>query len=288
MRSKTAVLLAGFVGLLTLVLLWVYLSGREAQLLEQREPKAAVVATTDILENTVIDEGMLAAVRVPAKYLQPRAISDPGDAVGRVAVVPIPKGAQLLATSLQDAGRTALAHEVPRGQRALTIAVDDVSGVAGLLKPGNFVDVFGTFEFGRPITSQNGVISYADERTETRLMLQNLQVIAVEREHLRARPDAPAEGNEGDAVAERTRRAREAERYTNVTFLVGPAEAQQLVLAQQIGELTLALRSNLDAGEAVDLGSLDPLMLLKVPVPVKPRARPVWREIRGTGNAPMF
>jgi pilus assembly protein CpaB len=291
MRSKTAVLLSGFVGVLALVLLWVYISNREAQLLEQSAPKPVVVATADILENTVIDESKLTAIRVPAKYLQPRAISDPRDAIGRVAVVPVPRGAQLLATYLQDLGQTALANEVPTGRRALTMAVNDVTGVAGLLRPGNFVDVFGTFEFGRPVSSQGGRIQYADERTETRLLLQNLQVVAVERQHLHAREEARAEqaaGTMAEQARAEQRQTQASRQITNVTLLVGPAEAQQLILAQEIGTLTLALRSNLDTGRAVDLGSLDPLMLLKVPVPIKPRATPVWREIRGGGAPPIF
>jgi hypothetical protein len=57
---------------------------------------------------------------------------------------------------------------------------------------------------------------------------------------------------------------------------------QELVLAQEIGTLTLALRSNLDAGQVLDLKALDPLGLLQVPTPPKPRAAPIWREMRGT------
>ena len=71
----------------------------------------------------------------------------------------------------------------------------------------------------------------------------------------------------------------------NITVLVSPQQVQELVLAQHVGTLTLALRSNLDAGQVVDLGRLDPLGLLKVPIPVKPRSTPSWREIRGTGGS---
>ena len=66
-------------------------------------------------------------------------------------------------------------------------------------------------------------------------------------------------------------------------MIVAPQQVQELVLAQQIGTLTLALRSNLYAGQVVDLGRLDPNGLLKVQIPVKPRATPSWREIRGSG-----
>ena len=48
---------------------------------------------------------------------------------GRVAAAPIPAGAQILGTYLEEDGRMALAYEVPRGRRAVTIGVDQVTGV---------------------------------------------------------------------------------------------------------------------------------------------------------------
>ena len=131
---------------------------------------------------------------------------------GRVAMVPVPKGTQILATMLGDEGESALAFEVPAGQRAVTIAAANVTGVGGLVRPGNRVDVMGTFDFGRPIgVSQGGVITYADERTETRLLMQDMRVIAVDQQHRRRgappRPVAtPAEGEERRSRRSRKRR----------------------------------------------------------------------------------
>jgi pilus assembly protein CpaB len=240
----------------------------------------------------VLDERLMQRIQVPAKYLQPKALSDVAAARGRVLSVPVPSGAQILGTYLTDLGETALSYEVPRGRRAITIAVSDVTGVGGLVRPGNFVDVLGTFEYGRPTGYQNGRVTYADERTETMTMMQNVQVVAVEREHARERPTARTQAEaltlgQQEAAIEEEAAAREAERtrsISNVTVIVAPQQVQELVLAQQVGTLTLSLRSNLDAGQVVDLGRLDPLGLLKVQVPVKPRPTPSWREIRGTGS----
>jgi pilus assembly protein CpaB len=286
MRSKAAVILALVMGVLAVLMVSVYLNSREGELLELRAMKPVLIASQDILENNVIDDRMIEQIEVPQKYFQPKAESDKARVIGRVASVPIPKGAQVLGTYLLDANRTALAYEVPRGRRAITIAVNDVTGVAGLVRPGNFVDILGTFEFGRPVaTSATGRVSFADERTETRLMWQNVQVVAVEREHQRERPTTrPVEGQTiAGAAAVAAAQQQERERtVANVTLLVAPQQAQELVLAQQIGTLTLMLRSNLDAGQVVDLGTLDPFGLLKVQIPIKPRAQPVWREIRGS------
>lgn len=291
MRSKTTLLLSVAIGIVAMLMVFSYVQSRESQLLQLAEMKDVLVAREDILPNTVIDETVVMRIQVPSTYLQPKAVADLREAVGRVVTVPVPKGAHLLGTYLEEAGRTALAYDIARGTRGITLAVSDVTGVAGLVRPGNFVDIFGTFNFGRPVGIKEGQMQYADEKTETRLLLQNVRVVAVGREHRRDRPQprrvGEGEGTLADMEAQEAEAARQRRESTvaNVTVLVGPQQAQELVLAQELGTLTLALRSNLDAGLVVDLGSLDALGLLKVPIPVKPRSRPAWREIRGS---PVF
>lgn len=293
MRSRAAVGLSVVLGLLAVLMMVVYQNRQESTLLQLAEMKDVLVATQDILQNTVIDERLVQQIQVPNTYLQPRAIADPREVVGRIVTVPVPRGAQLLGTFLEDVGSEALAYEIPRSQRAVSIAVNDVSGVAGLIRPGNFVDIIGTFEYGKPAGYQQGRLVYTDEKTETLTLMQNVQVVAVERQHQREQaPTSQGVSNltvaqqaavEAEQRAEAQRLANQ-QQIQNVTVLVSPAQVQELVLAQTLGSLTLALRSNLDTGQVTDLGRLDALGLLKVPVPPKPRAQPVWREFRGTGG----
>lgn len=284
MRSAARVLVSIGAGLLAVVLLVRWASARESQLLHLAEMREVVVASRDIAANTVLDEQVVQHKRVPAAYVQPRAAVSLDDVRHRVTIVPIAAGAQIQQTSLRAAEHTALAYDVPRGRRAVTIAVSDVSGVAGLIRPANFVDVFGSFEFGRPTGYVSGQLQYADEKTETRLLLQNLQVIAVARDHEpdAAEPLAPPTQTNGKATPPPPEAPDRG--YANVTLLVTPPEAQRLVLAQELGSLTLSLRSPLDAGQVADLGSLDELGLLNVKIPLKRRPRPAWREIRGQGG----
>lgn len=286
MRSKAALLLSLVLGVVAVVLLMSWASQRDRTLLQQVNMTDVLVATRDIPPNTILDERLVQRIQVPQKYVQPKAVSDINLVRGRVASAPIPAGAQVLDTYLEEEGRLALAYEVPRGRRALTIAVTQISGVGGNIRPGNFVDIFGTFEFGRPSGYQAGQVVYADEKTETRMLMQNVLVAAVEQNIRRGgaparrytSPDDAAEQQRAEAQREADARTRTA---SNVTMLFSPEQAQQIVLAQQLGELTLALRSNLDAGEVVDLGAMDQLKLLNVPIPVKPKQRQVWREMRG-------
>ncbi len=286
MRSKAALFLSLVLGLVAVVLLMSWARARETDLLQQSNMTNVLVAMRDIPPNTILDEQLVQRLQVPQRYVQPKAIADIGQIKGRVASAAIPAGAQVLDTYLEEEGHMALAYEVPRSRRAITITVNATSGVGGNVRPVNFVDIFGTFEFGRPTGYQGGQVVYADEKTETRLLLQNVQVGAVERDIRHGGPTARHFTSAEDAAEQEKQAAEDfkAERdkpVSNVTLLVSPRQAIQLVLAQQLGELVLALRSNLDSGEVLDLGSMDQLKLLSVPTPLKPKASQSWREIRG-------
>ncbi len=286
MRNKGRLVVAIAAGVAAMLLTWLYISTREASLLSQSAPQAVVVATANISGNTVIEAGMFEVRSVPSAFAQPTAVARPEEVQGRVASVPIAAGTQILATMLGDESESALAYEVPSGQRAVAIGAADVMGVGGLVRPGNRVDILGTFEYGRPTgISQVGVITYADERTETRLMMQDVRVLAVDQEHRRRgaapRPVLTAADEEGNVLAPPVAEDRD---IRHVTVLVSLRQAQELVLAQEIGTLTLTLRSNLDAGRVENLPNMDPLTLLGVQTPVKRRAAPSWREMRGSGS----
>ena len=285
MRSKAAVIVAVVMGLLALIINSTYLSTRESELLELSDLQNVYVATVDIQPNTILDESLLQLVQVPATYVQPTALGTLDAIVGRVTVVPIPRGMQIVGMSLEQTGRMALSQEVPRGRRAVTISVSNATGVGGLVEPGNYVDILGTFEFGRPVSNQGGVIQYADERTETRVLLQDVLVLAVNQTHRGTRPPATLANPEQPDADENVIATPDS--VENVTLLVDPPQVQELILAQQIGFLTLALRSDFDEGETENLDTLDPLGLLDVDIPIKPRRRDPWQEIRGVSNLPF-
>ena len=277
MSGRAKLLLSLVVGVLAVFLVYVYVRGLERQLYEEVDMQNVVVAREAIAAGTAIDQALVQRVSVPRKYRQPQTFPAVEEVAGRVAVVPIAAGTQVSGSMLADAGAEALSFEVPRGRRAVAITVTDETGVGGLIRPGNFVDIVGTFEFGRPVGLQNGRMQYADERTEVRTMMQNVFVVAVNKELRRERVQSETAGSSGG----QTQAARERTLRT-VTLLVDPARVQELILAQQVGDLTLALRSSLD-DSAVQLPHLDPLQLLNVQIPVKPKARPM-QSFRDVGR----
>ena len=115
----------------------------------------------------------------------------------------------------QSRGReTSLAHSIPARMRAFTISMSGVaSGVAGLIRPGNKVDVLLTSQGnGGPLTTT---------------LMEDVKILAVD-----LRIDAPAE-NRVDP-----------NQLTSVTLLVTPDQANKLALARIKGTLDLSLRGS--------------------------------------------
>jgi pilus assembly protein CpaB len=174
----------------------------------------AVVATRPIPARTLVELDMVVLRQVPRDLFGTLALSDKKDAVGRVTTVPIAAGEVLLGSRLAaPGGGPTLAFAVPEGKRAITVAVDEVRGVAGFLQPGDRVDVLGTF---KPEVA-------GDDKTL--LLLEDIPILAV------AQRTTAGEGAQTDMRA-----------YTSVTLAVTPEEAAVVALADERGELRLALR----------------------------------------------
>lgn len=117
---------------------------------------------------------------------------------------------------------------VTPGMRAISLRLDPTGAGFGLLRPGNNVDVL--------LTSQsdieqdaNGTPIYNNIAVET--VLQNVRLLAIGNEFSPHQIDTETL-NGYDPVA--------------VTFEVIPSDAEKLVLASKLGELSLVLRSNQD------------------------------------------
>jgi pilus assembly protein CpaB len=110
-------------------------------------------------------------------------------------------------------GRDTLGETLHVGMRAVSIRVNDVSGVAGFLLPGDRVDVLLTRQLG------NG----GGKDLATDVILQNVVVLAI------------------DQLTDEQRDKPQVARTATVE--VAPEDAQKLALAMQVGTLSLALRN---------------------------------------------
>jgi pilus assembly protein CpaB len=100
------------------------------------------IAVADISPGTVISGAAVKAVTWPQAVIPPNSASTMKEVEGRVVKVPIPQGNPILFSMLAPEGTAAgLSGILEDGKRALTVKVDEVTGVAGFIHPGDHVDV---------------------------------------------------------------------------------------------------------------------------------------------------
>jgi pilus assembly protein CpaB len=252
-----------------------YVASRETALLYDSEPLKTLVANRDIPAHVRLDETMVDEVEVPRKWQQPRALIDKDEVIGQIASVPIFAGEQVVKTKLVTADDAGLAFYVPKGSRALALAVDVFNAVGGHIKAGNHVDILGSFDFGSG--------EKADLRTVT--ILQDVQVLSVvdDMGTITARQvrEAPKEGEAPNPDDAPPPPSEALAAQATLTVAVTPDEAQRLTMAQELGHLTFVLRSLWESEGPAQLTPATVQSTLGIPEQVRYRSRPQYRLIEG-------
>lgn len=235
MAKKKLLVAAILVGAFAAVLLWLYAaqieSEKEALVADQVE---VVKAARKIPAGTPLTKERITTDKVPRKYLPPNPLlaTELNVFLGTPVAVNVEEGAMILTSdfTVAEVSRT-LSSKIPPEERAMALAVDAISGVSGLLRPGDRVDVLGTFPIG---TKEELVEDAAGNKAVgyvTMTLLQNVTMLAVGQEI----SDVPG----GDAQ-------RRGGAYSTVTLSVTIDEAELLTIAQTRGKMTLLLRNRED------------------------------------------
>jgi len=135
-----AVVLALGTGILTLR----YLASlqQKADVQQQAvETRAIIIAARDIPARAKITPDMLIRSQRPGSEIEPGALADAKQAEGDIALITIPAGSTLTATKVGRPIEVGLTYRLKPGMRAISIPVDRVKAVSGLIQPGDRVDV---------------------------------------------------------------------------------------------------------------------------------------------------
>jgi pilus assembly protein CpaB len=240
-----AIILAVGTGWLTLT----YLSSMKPAANEQRP---VLIAAQEISARERITETMFRTEMRPQTSLEPDSLGSPNQAIGSLAMVTIPAGAQLTSADIGTAVAFALPVRLQPGMRAVSIPVDKVKGVSGMILPGDRVDV---------IAIPPGQTGQAPPKAVT--IFRGVRVLAVGN----ALENASATPGPDEQTA------------TTVTLEVNPKQADELAWADQNANLRLALRS---PREPVRSEPTEELVLAgnsgapaSAPAPVPPVSQPV-------------
>lgn len=198
------------------------------------EPVPVVVAIQEIPSGTLVTEEMVELRYYPEETLPEGAMPATDLVVGQVTRFPIAVGEQLTITRFVGPSEgQSISFQIPEGLRGFTIPVDVTTSPAGLLVPGDFVDVIVLLDIEilgiQPVLGLNEDEEYKGAYT----IFQNLQVISVQREYVDG--GVPYEPSvRGDLPEESD--------VSYVTLAVEPEDAQLLWLASSQGSVTLSLR----------------------------------------------
>ena len=123
------------------------------------------------------------------------------------------------------------------------------------------------------------------EGTITRVLLQNVLVLAVNQlSSARAAPRAATrQKSEGNLVGQAPGSGQGTQGIRTLTLALSPEDTQRAALAQEIGSLSVALRSSWQKSEPVaQAPNMTAQSVLGTEKTVVPRSRPTWTEFRGT------
>lgn len=107
----------------------------------ESELRPIVIASRDIPARAKITADMLTRISRPAAQVEPGAVDNPAMLNGYIALISIPMGSTLTETKVGKPGAVGLTVQLKPGMRAISIPVDRVKAVSGLLQPGDHVDV---------------------------------------------------------------------------------------------------------------------------------------------------
>jgi pilus assembly protein CpaB len=216
-RNKTWVIfgIALCIGLLAALAARSYLSTR-IEAIEARGKGSTVkllVAKRELKRGDKVSSDTVAVRDVPVDFAHSGAISpETFDRVdGQPLGYPVRAGELILWSLMEGKKAPTFSARVEIGRRAMTVAVDEISSISGMLEPGDLIDLLVTVDKkGRKIT---------------RPLLQKVQVMATGQRSV----DTPRDG--------------ERRQYSTVTIDITPAQAEQVILARDAGKVTALLRN---------------------------------------------
>lgn len=186
----------------------------------KQEMVQLVVAKKDLPRGAPVSADTMAVRELPRDYAPAGAVTpDRFDAIaGGLLGQPMRAGEPLMTAAVSTPDSAGFSTKVRSGIRALTIAVDEVNSLSGMLQPGDRIDLMLSVRL--PAGSASPM-----PQEVTRALMQDIRILATGRQ---ARP-----GNDD----------RQARSFNAITIEVTPEQAQKLVVAQRSGKLTALLRN---------------------------------------------
>jgi pilus assembly protein CpaB len=172
-----------------------------------------VVAARDLTRSSILKLEDLASQDFPSAWITSDAIpvEQAELLIGKQLSVDLTSGQLLHWANTSDKPNLPLSARLPAGKRAITIPVDQINSLSGLLSPTDLIDLYVSFEHqGKRVTSP---------------LLSSIEVLAT--------------GRELSAVDQNSSIRKE--HFATLTLATSPEDAVKLVAARQSGTITAVL-----------------------------------------------
>jgi len=228
---------------------FVYRQFKQASNVKPIATQHIVVASSPLQLGTRVDASNLRLIAWPADEPVAGTFARIEDCANRALITPVAANELILESKLASKESGAgLPATIPQGMRALSVAVNDVVGVAGFVTPGTMVDVL--------VTAKVGGGNKSSEDSITRTILENVRVLAAGQKIEQDREGKP-------------------QTVPVITLLVSPEDAARLAMASTEGKIQLALRNTVDTKKVEPPSILEANLFSSGSTPPPKRTGPV-------------
>lgn len=197
-------------------------------------PVTVLVAARPVRAGSLLQPEDMTSASIPEDQVPPGASPDSLDARtalrGAMVRESLEVGRPIVASQvLRPGDRGFLAAVLAPGTRAVSVAVDSVSGTAGLIWPGDRVDLLLT-------QAIEGDAQPLGKRVVGESVLRDVRVIAVDQQLVEGGQGSAPQGGQGGMISNRV-----------LTLEVSEAAAQRVAVATRLGRLSAVVRSAVPA-----------------------------------------
>lgn len=249
-RPKAVIVVSVFAILFAGIAAWLSYGYLQHEMISVKavQPQRIVVAAADIPIGSQVNQAQLRETSWPKDSIPSGSYQQASPLIGRIVIRSITKGDAVTELKLKPKaggpGSGFMTYVVPQGHRAVTVAVNEVAGVAGFLTPNDRVDVVLT-------TAIPGL----EKENVSKIILENIPVLAT---------GQVTDQKEGKPVVVPT-----------VTLDLSPPDAEKLVLSASKGSLQMLLRNITDSAPAGSRGATISQVLYGMDRPARVQPAPV-------------
>lgn len=260
--GKKLLIIAVACGVLAALLGWLYLKAKESQYRAAYQPArqvmvSVIVPKLDISKAQSLTPENVAVMEVPRDYLPSNAVlaQDWPRLEKRMTIQPLQKGRPISWDAIEQDGVSRFSENVELGKRIKTVKVSKINSFDGMLRPGDKIDLLGTFN-ATDIGMQEQ-LNYSNEVVIN--VLEDVEVLAAGRED--------AKGRKYENYYDRSTPDGFNMNFSTLSLMLTPAQVARVELAEKAGELVAVLRHPKDSSSA-SLGQITVASLLD-PLPAE-------------------